>query len=57
MQMTSPVFASSVTYLMPVIGLTWGVLDGELFNVWQVVATGVIIFAVVLVTGEKRQKV
>jgi hypothetical protein len=40
-----------------VIGLTWGVLDGELFNVWQVVATGVIIFAVVLVTGEKRQKV
>lgn len=56
-QMTSPVFASSVTYLMPVIGLTWGVLDGELFNIWQVVATGVIIFAVVLVTGEKRQKV
>lgn len=54
-QMTSPVFASSVTYLMPVIGLTWGVVDGEFFNIWQVVATGVIIFAVVLVTREKKK--
>ncbi|AGC76696.1 drug/metabolite transporter (DMT)-like permease [Nonlabens dokdonensis] len=54
-QMTSPVFATSVTYLMPVIGLTWGVLDGEFFNVWQGVATAVIIFAVVLVTREKKK--
>jgi drug/metabolite transporter (DMT)-like permease len=54
-QMTSPVFASSVTYLMPVIGLTWGILDGELFNIWQIASTGVIIFAVVLVTREKKK--
>ncbi|MEN8815767.1 MAG: EamA family transporter [Nonlabens sp.] len=54
-QMTSPVFATSVTYLMPVIGLTWGVLDGESFNLWQIIATGVIIFAVVLVTREKKK--
>jgi drug/metabolite transporter (DMT)-like permease len=53
-QMTSPVFATSVTYLMPVIGLTWGVLDGESFNLWQGIATGVIILAVVLVTREKK---
>jgi drug/metabolite transporter (DMT)-like permease len=54
-QMTSPVFASSVTYLMPVIGLTWGTLDGETFTIWQGVATGVIIFAVVLVTRSKKK--
>ncbi len=54
-QMTSPVFASSVTYLMPVIGLTWGVMDGEFFNIWQGVATAVIILAVVLVTREKKK--
>ncbi len=54
-QITSPVFASSVTYLMPVVGLTWGILDGEIFSVWQGVATAVIIFAVVLVTrGQKK---
>jgi drug/metabolite transporter (DMT)-like permease len=54
-QMTSPVFASSVTYLMPVIGLSWGVLDGEQFSVWQIAATGVIIAAVVLVTRANKK--
>ncbi len=54
-QMTSPVFASSVTYLIPVIGLTWGILDGEQFSLWQVIATGVIITAVVLVTRVNKK--
>lgn len=54
-QITSPVFASSVTYLMPVVGLTWGMLDGETFSIWQVLATMVIIFAVVLVTRDKKK--
>ncbi|ARN78461.1 permease [Nonlabens spongiae] len=54
-QITSPVFASSVTYLMPVVGLSWGMLDGEEFNVWQVLSTAVIIFAVILVTSNKKQ--
>ncbi|BAO54699.1 permease of the drug/metabolite transporter (DMT) superfamily [Nonlabens marinus S1-08] len=54
-QMTSPVFASSVTYLMPVIGLTWGTLDGETFTIWQGVATGIIILAVILVTRGKKE--
>jgi len=54
-QMTSPVFASSVTYLIPVIGLTWGSLDGENFTFWQGVATAVIILAVVLVTWENKK--
>lgn len=56
-QLTSPVFASSVTYLMPVVGLSWGMLDGEEFNVWQVLATAVIIFAVILVTRNKKQPI
>ena len=55
-QITSPVFASSVTYLMPVVGLTWGILDGESFNLWQGISTAVIIFAVVLVTRAKKEK-
>ena len=56
-QITSPVFASSVTYLMPVVGLTWGVVDGEKFNIWQGLATGVIILAVILVTRNKKQPI
>ncbi|MFN7792026.1 MAG: EamA family transporter [Cyclobacteriaceae bacterium] len=27
--MSSPLFAASVTYLIPVVSVMWGVLDGE----------------------------
>lgn len=29
MQLASPLFAASVTYLIPIVALLWGVLDGE----------------------------
>ncbi len=29
---STPVFASSVTYLMPIVALFWGLLDGEVFG-------------------------
>ena len=28
-QITNPIFASSVTYLIPIVALIWGVIDGE----------------------------
>jgi len=28
-KMTTPLFASSVTYIMPIVSVLWGVLDGE----------------------------
>jgi drug/metabolite transporter (DMT)-like permease len=28
-QITSPIFASTTTYLMPIVALFWGLLDGE----------------------------
>ncbi len=34
-QISTPVFASSVTYLMPVVALFWGLLDGEGFSAIQ----------------------
>lgn len=48
-QISSPVFASSVTYLMPIISVTWGILDGEKFTLWQLAASIVIIGGVYLV--------
>src|SRR5690606_36754308 len=29
-KVVSPVFASSVTYLIPIVAIGWGVLDGEI---------------------------
>ena len=45
-QISNPVFASSVTYLMPIISVTWGVLDGEAFTSLQVTATLIILAGV-----------
>lgn len=44
----SPVFASSVTYLMPLVAIFWGVLDGETIGFFQVVAGAIILLGVYL---------
>jgi len=52
-QISSPVFASSVTYSMLIVSVIWGVLDGELFNFYQAVATILIIVGVYLSNKKK----
>lgn len=53
-QISNPVFASSVTYLMPIISVMWGVLDGEKFTIWQFFASLVIIGGVYLVNKKTK---
>jgi drug/metabolite transporter (DMT)-like permease len=48
-KLTSAVFASSVTYLMPVIAILWGMLDGEPFRLVYIVWINLIMAGVVLV--------
>ncbi|MGB0917212.1 MAG: DMT family transporter [Flavobacteriales bacterium] len=43
------VFASMVTYIVPVVAILWGVLDGESINVWSIVGVAVILGGVYLV--------
>ncbi|WP_299098394.1 EamA family transporter [uncultured Winogradskyella sp.] len=52
-QMSTPVFASSVTYIMPIVALVWGVLDGESFNSIQLLASLLILFGVYLANRKK----
>jgi len=47
-QISTPIFSSSVTYTIPIVALIWGVLDGERLNIIQVLATGVILLGVFL---------
>jgi len=47
-QISSPVFASSVTYLMPLVALLWGLLDGELFGLDQGFASLLILCGIYL---------
>ncbi|MGJ5642690.1 DMT family transporter [Formosa sp. S-31] len=53
-QLSTPVFASSVTYVIPVVALIWGALDGESFSWLQAGASLIIIFGVFL--ANKRSK-
>lgn len=50
--MSSPVFASSVTYMIPVIAFFWGILDQELFTPIQYVGA-VIIFLGIYLSAKK----
>ena len=52
-QISTPVFASSVTYLIPVVALIWGIWDGESFGAMQALATTLIFFGVYLANRMK----
>lgn len=47
-QIASPVFASSVTYTMPIVAVIWGVFDGEKFGLMHGVAAVIILIGVYL---------
>jgi drug/metabolite transporter (DMT)-like permease len=51
---TSAVWASSVTYLMPVVAIGWGLLDGEPISWIQFLMIGSILSGVYLVTASER---
>ena len=49
----TPVFASSVTYLMTIVAVFWGVLDGERFSFIQALATLIILLGIYLSNKRK----
>lgn len=44
----SPIFASSVTYVIPIVAIGWGLLDGEFLNVYQIIGIGIVLVGVYL---------
>jgi drug/metabolite transporter (DMT)-like permease len=52
-QRTTAVFASSVTYLIPITAVVWGVLDGENFFVLHIFGMGFIIMGIYLINKRK----
>lgn len=47
-QISSPVFATSVTYLIPVVAFFWGIQDNENITFIQIVGAAIILFGVYL---------
>lgn len=55
-KLSSPVFASSVTYMIPIVALIWGVIDGEVFRLGYFVWFLLIIIGVLLVNASRQRK-
>ena len=48
-KISSPVFATSVTYLIPIVAVTWAIVDGESLHWIQLLGTVIILSGVYLV--------
>lgn len=53
-QNTTPIFASTVTYLLPLIAVIWGLLDGEKFSLWYVLGGLLILWGIYLIREKKK---
>lgn len=51
---TSPIFASSVTYLLPIVSVVWGLIDGEKITIWYLLG-GILILSGIYLIQEKNQ--
>ena len=55
-KITNAVFASSVTYLVPIVAIIWGKIDGEKFKLIYIIWIVLILFGVFLVNKKKKKK-
>ena len=52
-QISDPVFSTSVTYIVPLVAVGWGILDGEGFSLFQLFSGLIIILGVIIVNRTK----
>jgi len=50
---TSALFATSVTYIIPIFAILWGIFDGEVVNIIQILGIIVVLLGVYLVNRKK----
>ncbi|WOD44558.1 DMT family transporter [Hwangdonia lutea] len=53
-QNTSAVFASTASYLLPVVAVIWGIVDGEKFTWWYVLGAVLILIGIYLIREKKK---
>lgn len=46
---STALFAASNTYIVPIVALGWGLLDGEAFNLWHVLGMVIILLSVFII--------
>ncbi len=56
-QDTSAVFASTVSYLLPIVAVIWGVIDGEQFNFYYLLGAILILIGIYLIREKKKKPI
>lgn len=52
----SPLFASTVTLLMPIVAIMWGVLDGEILTLGQIIGGIIIVSGLLFLRAKNLEK-
>ena len=52
-QITTPIFTSTVTYFIPVVAIAWGLIDGEVLITGQIIGIAAV-FAGVFITNRRK---
>ncbi len=55
-KLTNPVFTSSVTYIIPLVAITWGLADGEILTYMHVIGILAIISGVYIANRRRTQR-
>lgn len=55
-QITTPIFSSMVTYLIPIVAITWGLIDGEKLMLGQILGIAAILSGVLITNRKKKTK-
>ena len=53
LQTSSAIFASSITYFIPIVAIMWGILDGESFSLWHFLGVAMIIGGILILNKFK----
>jgi drug/metabolite transporter (DMT)-like permease len=56
-QLASGLFAASVTYLIPIIAISWGIFDGERISFQQYLGMGIILTGIYLVNRREKLRI
>ncbi|WP_160139052.1 DMT family transporter [Chryseobacterium sp. c4a] len=55
LKVSTPLFASTVTLIMPIVAIIWGLIDGEKLTVMQFIGAGVIIAGLIFLRSNPKK--
>jgi drug/metabolite transporter (DMT)-like permease len=55
-ELTNPVFTTSVTYLIPLVAVFWGLVDGEVLNIYHALGILTILIGVYIANSSRGNK-